>query len=216
MFIVLRQLRSGSLASLLTYEHGKIIAHCRLARPFSALMTGALVEGELALTAAQKYPFLNDVRLYCPVILRGHRSQLFLHFIVEAVYLFLPQGHHNGEIFVLMHMAIESQLVQHFDTHSALGPSFCLVLFDLLGFHPPFLLMELNMHTRAFLNDYVLANKHLDASLAQSTLLPGLLLRYDSVRGVLQNWIAECLGEHPQFKKNEKMWLNMLRTGMWE
>ena len=215
MHIVLKVLKKGSLASVLTYEHGKIIVRYRPARFYAQLMLGSLVEGDLVVDAARTHPFLNDVRLVSSVSLKGLRSQLFLHFILDAVYLFSPQGSPNTEVFILLQMMIEADLLALMEEHAALGPCLCAVLFDVLGFYPSFEISQLSAATQVFLNKYVMSLRNGELEHGASTLLPGLVLRYDSCRDTLRGWVAECMREHPQFKKNEFVWMSMLRNGMW-
>lgn len=216
MFIVLKVLKKGSLASFLTHDQGKIVAYYSLSGPFSQLLPGSLVEGDLVESSTHKYPFLRDVRLFSSIVPRGPRAQLFAHVIVDVAYMFLPLGHECTEIFILMHMMVESQLFGSIDTCLIIGPCFLIILLDLLGFYTPPEIKKISLETQLFLNNYVIEQRHLNQGPAGVTLLPSLLLRYDSAQTTLKAWVLECLKEHPLFKKNEVIWMSILRNDMWE
>ena len=208
--LVLKILKKGSLAVFFGEQVGKFIAHYQTAKKYITIFQGALIDGEYALTNGSKYPFVKSVEIIYSVQPQGIRTQFFLTFYFDTLYLFLPQQQPSTENFHFIKACVESDLFLLCEDHEAFGPYFSLVLMKTLGFFLPVSLDVFSQRLEFFLKEMALGSESGHLALHQE-----LLLQYASIGGEIFRWILSIFKDHPQSKKMEKMLLLMRSEGLW-
>ncbi|MBM3894263.1 hypothetical protein FJ366_01565 [Candidatus Dependentiae bacterium] len=208
--IVLKILKKGSLAVFLSQEQGKIIAHYKISRTHADLFAGALVLVEVVDSVSSKYPFFNSVEIVSSPTITGIRSYYFLSFFLDLVYLFLPQGQPDEEVFECMLTMVRSDVVLLCEKYSFIGAFYSLTILRLLGFFLPESLYTFSCSFELDLKKGLFRSAFEDAALRHE-----LEVKYDASSTQIFLWILQELKVHPQSKKIEKLLVMMRSEKIW-